>query len=47
MHHYPPTKVLWTSYEKSLGIYQGALEFTEAYSKEFLKQTSAVDQRWV
>lgn len=36
---YPPAKVLWTNYKKSLGIYQGALEFKETYIKEFLKQT--------
>jgi HEPN/Toprim N-terminal domain 1 len=34
-----PAKVLWTNYKKSLGTYQGALEYKESYSKEFLKQT--------
>lgn len=37
---HPPAKVLWTNYKKSLGIYQGALEYKESYSKEFLKQTT-------
>lgn len=37
---HPPAKVLWTNYKKSLDTYQGALEFKESYSKEFLKQTS-------
>ncbi|OAN48053.1 hypothetical protein A6A04_04660 [Paramagnetospirillum marisnigri] len=37
---YPPAKVLWTNYKKSLGAYQGALEYKESYSKEFLKQTA-------
>ncbi|MEH7901758.1 HEPN/Toprim-associated domain-containing protein [Rhizobium laguerreae] len=37
---HPPAKVLWTNYKKSLGTYQGALEFKEFYSKEFLKQTA-------
>ncbi|SDX52606.1 hypothetical protein SAMN05444276_10878 [Paracoccus sanguinis] len=37
---YPPAKVLWTGYKKSLDTYQGALEFKESYSKEFLKQTA-------
>lgn len=36
----PPQKVLWTNYKKSLDSYQGALEFKEFYSKEFLKQTA-------
>lgn len=36
---HPPAKVLWTNYKKSLGTYQGALEFKESYIKEFLKQT--------
>lgn len=35
---YPSAKVLWTNYKKSLGSYQGALEFKDSYSKEFLKQ---------
>lgn len=37
---YPPAKILWTNYKKSLGTYQGALEYKEFYSKEFLKQTA-------
>jgi len=37
---HPPAKVLWTNYKKSLDTYQGALEYKESYSKEFLKQTS-------
>lgn len=37
---HPPAKVLWTNYKKSLGTYQGALEYKEFYSKEFLKQTA-------
>lgn len=37
---HPPAKVLWTNYKKSLGTYQGALEYKESYSKEFLKQTA-------
>lgn len=37
---HPPAKVLWTNYKKSLGTYQGALEYKESYSKEFLKQTT-------
>ena len=37
---HPPPKVLWTNYKKSLGIYQGALEYKESYINEFLKQTS-------
>lgn len=35
----PPAKVLWTNYKKNLDSYQGALEFKDFYSKEFLKQT--------
>ncbi|GGF11861.1 hypothetical protein GCM10011611_16890 [Aliidongia dinghuensis] len=38
---HPPAKVLWTNYKKSLGSYQGALEYKESYSKEFLRQTAA------
>lgn len=37
---HPPAKVLWTNYKKSLDSYQGALEFKDSYSKEFLKQTA-------
>lgn len=37
---YPPAKVRWTNYKQSLDSYQGALEFKDSYSKEFLKQTS-------
>ncbi|WP_226648984.1 HEPN/Toprim-associated domain-containing protein [Microbulbifer variabilis] len=36
---YPPAKVRWSSYKKSLELYQGALEYKDSYSKEFLKQT--------
>lgn len=35
-----PAKVLWTNYKKGLGSYQGALEYKDSYSKEFLKQTA-------
>ncbi len=34
-----PPQVVWTNYKKELGIYQGALENKEAYTKTFLKQT--------
>lgn len=34
-----PARVLWTTYKKNLGIYQGALENKESYSKEFLRLT--------
>lgn len=37
---YPPAKVRWSNYKKTLGTYQGALEHKNSYSKEFLKQTS-------
>ncbi len=37
---HPPAKVLWTNYKKSLGTYQGALEYKEVYGKEFLRQTA-------
>lgn len=37
---YPPAKVRWTNYKKSLDTYHGALEFKEFYGKEFLKQTA-------
>ncbi|MHB1076881.1 HEPN/Toprim-associated domain-containing protein [Thiobacillus sp.] len=37
---HPPAKVLWTNYKKGLGSYQGALEYKDSYSKEFLKQTA-------
>lgn len=37
---YPPAKVIWTNYKKSLGTYHGALEYKESYSREFLKQTA-------
>lgn len=38
--NYPPAKVRWSNYKKSLDTYQGALEYKDYYSKEFLKQTS-------
>jgi len=38
---YPPAKVRWSNYKKSLDMYQGALEHKDSYSKEFLKQTPA------
>ena len=36
---YPPPKVVWTNYKRELDVYQGAPEFKEAYTKEFLRQT--------
>jgi hypothetical protein len=39
---YPQAKVIWTNYKKELDTYQGALEFKEAYTKEFLKQRPEV-----
>lgn len=38
---YPPAKVRWSNYKKSLDTYQGALVYKDFYSKEFLKQTPA------
>lgn len=38
---YPPAKVRWSNYKKSLDTYQGALEHKDSYSKEFFKQTPA------
>ena len=35
---YPPAKVRWTSYKKSLEIYHGALEYKEYYATEFLSR---------
>lgn len=40
VREYPPPKVLWTNYKKSLGIYQGVLKYKDSYSKEFLNQTA-------
>ena len=37
---YSPAKIVWTNYKKELGVYQGALEYKESYTKHFLKQTS-------
>lgn len=37
---YPPAKVLWTNYKKSVGTYQGVLDYKESYSREFLKQSA-------
>jgi hypothetical protein len=37
--HYAAAKVLWSNYKRELGIFQGALEFKEFYTKEFLRQT--------
>jgi hypothetical protein len=37
---YPPAKVIWTTYKRELGVYQGALECKEVYTKAFLEQSS-------
>lgn len=37
---HPPPCVLWTTFKKNLGVYQGSLENKETYGKEFLKQTA-------
>jgi hypothetical protein len=34
----PPT-VRWTTYKTEIGVYQGALEHKESYTKRFMKQT--------
>ena len=34
----PPT-VRWTTYKSEIGVYQGALEHKESYTKRFMKQT--------
>lgn len=34
----PPT-VRWTTYKAEIGVYQGALEHKESYTKRFMKQT--------
>jgi hypothetical protein len=39
----PPCEIVWTSYKKELGIYQGALEHKEAYAKAFLRTLSLRD----
>lgn len=36
---FPPAKVVWTNYKKDLGLYHGALEYKESYTKAFLRQT--------
>jgi hypothetical protein len=36
----PRPQVIWTSYRKEEGIYQGALEHKEVYAKAFLKLRS-------
>ena len=33
-------KIVWTNYKKEHGVYQGALEYKESYTKHFLKQAS-------
>jgi hypothetical protein len=37
---HPPPRVLWVTFKKNLGVYQGALENKETYGKEFLKLTA-------
>lgn len=37
LHHYPSPKIVWTSYKREAGIYQGALEHKDSYTKAFLK----------
>ncbi len=39
LESYPPAKVRWTNYKKDLGVYQGALDYKESYTKAFLDQT--------
>lgn len=36
---YGPAKVVWTNYKQESGVYQGALEYKESYSKHFFDQT--------
>ena len=33
-------RVIWTNFKKELGVYQGALEHKENYTKKFLRQTA-------
>lgn len=35
---HPPAKIIWTTYKKELGVYHGALEYKESYTRSFLKQ---------
>lgn len=37
---HPPAKVIWSNYKASVDAYQGALEFKDYYTKQFLKQTT-------
>lgn len=35
-----PAQVVWTNYKKERDVYQGALEFKDAYTKRFLQQSA-------
>ncbi len=37
---HPPAKVIWTTYKKEMGVYHGALEYKESYTRSFLKQSN-------
>lgn len=39
LKNFPPAKVIWTNLKKDLGVYQGALEYKDSYTKEFMAQT--------
>jgi hypothetical protein len=38
---HPPAQVLWSNYKKDVEVWQGALEFKEAYAEHFYKQSDA------
>ncbi len=39
LKNFPRAKVIWTNLKKDLGVYQGALEYKDSYTKEFMTQT--------
>lgn len=45
---YPPAKVIWTNLKKDPGVYQGALEYKDSYTKYFFAQqiTSMADNNY-
>lgn len=41
MTGYPPAQVVWSNYKKEMGVWQGALEHKDSYTRHFLDQKLA------
>lgn len=39
LRDFPPAKIVWTNFKKELGVYHGALEYKESYTKDFFARS--------